>query len=99
MVAGAFESALGKLFQQLVILGADAAEGFERLLGFAAGVVQIARPGVRSKAMSVGLSSAITWRMRCAPTSSASARWATIWRGLHLPGAGTKSSSSPKTPD
>src|SRR5690349_21469796 len=31
-------------------------------------------------------------------TSSASARCAMIWRRLHLPGAGTKSSSSPNTP-
>src|SRR5690242_9036872 len=46
----------------------------------------------------MGCSSAAIWRMRWAHTSSESARCAASWRMLHLPGAGVKSSSSPKTP-
>ena len=46
MVAGTFERAFGQLFQQLVILGSDAAESFQRLFGFAARIVEVARPGI-----------------------------------------------------
>src|ERR1700752_1547369 len=45
----------------------------------------------------VGLSSAMTWRKRITPIASASARWQTICRTLHLP-SGLKSSSGPAAP-
>src|ERR1035437_10437702 len=44
--AGALESGFGGRFERIVILGANAAEGFERLFGLAARVIQVSRPGI-----------------------------------------------------
>src|ERR1035437_5328295 len=46
VVAGALESGLRKPLEQLVILRADAPEGFERLFGLAARVIQVAGPRI-----------------------------------------------------
>src|SRR5215469_17354583 len=51
MRAGSLECLLGHPFQQLIILGAEHAEGFQSLRNLASSVIQVFGPGVPVKGM------------------------------------------------